>query len=84
MYTFPDPPSSAGHPYNLIVPFPPVSFNHSFTAIAAAEEPVPNKWWPQACPEAPPKERFVGIESCDSPGNASYSAMIPITGFPCP
>ena len=44
MNTFPLPPSSAGHPYTLIVPFNfPLAIN-SLIAIPADTLAVPNKW----------------------------------------
>ena len=58
---------------------------HSFTEIAAAADAVPKRLWPQPWPAPPMATAFwVGDASCDSPGSASNSPMMPITGLPLP
>ncbi len=85
MYVLPMPVSSAGVPYSRIVPdafLPSIDF---LTAIAAEVLAVPKTLCPQPWP-APASGRSFrsGVVSCDSPGSASNSAKIPMTGFPLP
>ena len=85
MYTLPPPPSSAGVPYTRTVPLILLAFIQSITEMPAATEAAPKRWCPQACP-APPTTTGLRTEtaSWDTPGSASNSAMIPITGLPDP
>ena len=72
-------------PKNFTVPLrSPFSIN-SFIAIAAPKLAVPKRLCPQPWP-APPSINTFLWESVvwDSPGSASNSPIIPITGFPSP
>ena len=52
---------------------------------AAAKDPAPNKWWPQAWPAVFPFNIFFsGTAACDIPGRASYSESKAIIGPPFP
>src|SRR5690606_16159456 len=84
-YTLPPPPSSAGVPNTLIVPWLPVSSSQVLMATAPATDAVPNTLWQQAwrLPPAPAGLRK-GTVSCATPGCASYSARRAITGVPLP
>ena len=57
---------------------------HSLITTAAHAEAAPNKWCPQACP-APVSLSATSLNGelvCASPGRASNSPKIPITGPP--
>src|SRR5688572_20630758 len=79
------PVSSAGVPNSLIVPLIAPAAMACLIAIAAPVLPVPNTEWPQPCPAITPARAVrSGEASCESPGSASYSARMPITGWPDP
>jgi hypothetical protein len=79
------PVSSAGVPNNLTVPVIAPDASACLMAMAPPLLAVPNTLWPQPCPAVAPA-RLVrsGEASCESPGSASYSARMPITGRPVP
>ena len=58
----------------------------SLTATAAASAPVPSRLWPQPWPGAFSSIgwRAAVCASCESPGSASNSPTMPITGLPEP
>ena len=70
----------------MTVPSLPVSRRYSFTATAAARDPVPRAQWPQPCPAPPGTVSLFTADPASwlKAARASYSPRMPITGFPLP